>query len=73
MTARKVDQPDVIVLDESYVKPEIFQNLLELIYTGKDTVQDDRALDFMKAATYLKIRSLEYRCLDVLVRRLGER
>lgn len=72
-TARRVGLPDVIVLDENFVKPEIFQNLLELIYKGKDVVSDDRVLDLMKAATHLKIRSLEYRCLDVLVQGLGER
>lgn len=71
--ARKAGQPDVIVLDESYVKPEIFQDLLELIYRGKDTVHADHALEIMKAVIYLKIRSLEYRCLDVLVQGLGER
>lgn len=69
---RQPDKADTLVLDDSFVTPDVFQKLLDMFYEGKDILQDDDVLDIMKAATYLRIRSLELRCLDILVKQLGE-
>ena len=66
-------QPDTIELDETSIRPEMFEDLLKLIYEGKDFIQEEGAMDLIKAAIYLEMRTLEFRCLDILNKGLAER
>ncbi|KAL8616110.1 hypothetical protein ACOMHN_064660 [Nucella lapillus] len=66
------EEETTIVLDDSCVTPHIFQLLLDMIYQGSDVLQDPNLMDLMKAATYLKITSIEFRVLDLIVRQMGE-
>nr|KAG5688159.1 hypothetical protein BaRGS_028452 [Batillaria attramentaria] len=63
----------VVRLEGGHVTPEAFQGLLELLYDGKDVIQNDTAMDMLKAATFLQMRALEYRCVDIMCRRLTEK
>lgn len=60
-------------LSEKDVTPEVFQAILDMLYTGKEIVNQALALDLLKAAIYLDIPGLEYSSVDVLCKSLGER
>ncbi|XP_076445132.1 ectoderm-neural cortex protein 1-like [Babylonia areolata] len=65
-------EPVTLVLDDTCISPKMFQLLLDMIYKGTDILQKEHALDLIKAATYLQINALVFRCLNTLVKELTE-
>lgn len=52
------------------LSPELFEQLLEILYKNKDLVNQETAKDFLAISCFLEIDFLVKRCVDILMHNL---